>query len=132
MHEQVNLTIRRDRQLGGDDIVFGILIVRSIEAKKIRVGFADLVGVQWAESSVGSGVAEIECELSRLHLNWHRIGRGRSEVDTGPRLCPKHTQSQRLHAYEQEGGDHQSRSATGEALNLVARPGAGALPDAKC
>src|SRR5216684_4772305 len=129
MHEQVDLAVHWDGQFSGYDIVFGILVVRSIEAKEIRVSFTDLVGVKRAEPAIRTGVAEIKCKLSSLDLNRHRIGRGRSEIDAGPRLCAKNAQGQSLRTYQQEGGDHQSHGATGEILNLVAGLGAGEFPD---
>src|SRR5271155_301949 len=102
MHEQVDLAVHRDCHLSGDDVVFGILVVRGVETKKVRVRFTDLVGVKRTEGSVGTGVAKIKCKLPRLDLNRHRIGRGRSEIHTGPRLYAEYTQSQTLRAYEQE------------------------------
>ena len=76
MHEQVDLAVHGNRHLRGYDVVLGILIVRSIEAEEIRVGLADLVGVNWAELSIRAGIAEIKCELSRLHLDGQRFAAG--------------------------------------------------------
>jgi hypothetical protein len=39
-----------------------------------------------AEGSVRTGIAEIEGELSRLHLNRQGVGRRRAEIDVRPRL----------------------------------------------
>ena len=69
MHQQMDLAVHRNGHLSGHDIIFGILIVGGVEAKEVRVGLTDLVGVQRAERSVGAGIAEIKCELSRLHLD---------------------------------------------------------------
>ena len=129
MHQQVDLAVDRNRHLGSDDVVFGILVIGSVETKEVRVGLTDLVRVNWAEGSVGARVAEIECELSSLNLYGQRVGGGRSEIDAGPRLCPEYAQSQTFCAHQQEGGDHQSRSAAGETLDLVGGLGSGKLPD---
>src|SRR5229473_7284427 len=106
VHEQMDLAVHRNSHLSGDDVVFRILVVRSIETKEICVGFADFVGMKRPEGSVRPGIAEIKCELSGLDLNWHRIGRRRSEIDAGPRLGSKHAQSQGFRAYQQKRGDH--------------------------
>src|ERR1700675_793013 len=93
VHEQVNLAVHRNGHLSGYDVVFGILVVCSVEAKEVCIAFTDLVGVQRAKLSIRTGVAEIKCELSSLDLNRDGIGCGRSEIDAGPRLYPKHPQS---------------------------------------
>src|SRR5580693_4546603 len=131
MHEQMDLAVYRDGHLSGDDVVFGILVVGSIEPEEIRVSLTDLVGVNWAEGSVRAGIAEIKCELPRLHLDRQRVGSGRCEIDAGPRLYAEHTQGQTFGTYQQESGYNQSRSSAGETLNFVARLMVGKLPDEK-
>src|ERR1700736_4837913 len=102
MHQQVNLAVHRNGHLSGYDVVFGILVVSRIIPKDVGLGLVDLVGVKWPKVSVRTGIAEIKGKLSRLHLDWHGIGRGRSEIDTRPSLRSEHTQRQHLSAQQQE------------------------------
>src|SRR5580658_1897142 len=106
MHEQVDLAIDGDGHLSGNDVVFGSLVVRGIEPEEICVSLADLVGVNWAEDSVRTGIAEIKGELTGLDLDRQRISSRRGEIDAGPRLYAEHTQSQTFGAYQQESGDN--------------------------
>src|SRR5580693_1920679 len=94
VHQQMNFTIHRDSKFGCDDVVFGILIVSGIESKEILVRLIDLVGVEGTEFSVGTGIAEIESELARLHLDRNRVGGGRREGDVSPSLGPEGSEGQ--------------------------------------
>src|SRR5579862_6556717 len=107
MHKQVNLPVHRNCHLCGYDIVLGILIVSLIETEEIGVGLVDLVGMKGAELSIGAGIAEIECELAGLHLDGHRIGCRRSEIDARPSLGPEYAEGQNFGTDQQESRDNE-------------------------
>src|ERR1700760_3187681 len=93
MHEQMNFFIYRNCHLGGHDVIFRIRIVGGVQAKKVLVGFADLVGMQGAEFSIWTGIAEVKSELPSLNLDRHGVSCWRSEILISPRLDSENSQS---------------------------------------
>src|ERR1700716_3903500 len=99
MHEQMYFPVHGHGHLRGYNIVSGFGIVLRVEAEEVLVTFADVVGVQRAKLSMRARVAEVKGKLSRLHLDWHCIRGGWSEVHAGPGLSSEYAQSQYLRSY---------------------------------
>src|SRR5579864_2325354 len=104
VHQQADFTVNRNRHFGGYDVVFGILVVGSIETIEVRVGLTDLVWVNRAELSIGARIAEIERKLPGLNLNGQGVGAGRGEVDGSPGFYSENSQSENLHAHKNKRG----------------------------
>src|SRR5580658_11121287 len=85
--------------------------------------------MKWAESSIRTGIAKVERELSGLHLNRYRVRRWRSEIDGSPRLDSEHPQSQNFSSHQQKRRPDHSLGAAGKGFDLVSRARAGKLPD---
>src|SRR3984957_15690344 len=118
MHQEMNLTVHRDGEINGNEVIFRVLIVGGIQAKKIGVGLADLLRVDGAKSAIRAGITEIKCKLSRLNLNGNGIGRRRRKVDGAPGLGAEYAQSQNLRADQQESRDDQARRAARERFDF--------------
>src|SRR5258708_25566641 len=65
----MNFAIHRNCQFSGNDVVFRSGIVSRIQAEKVGVGFADLIGMEGSESSIGTGIAEVEGKRSEEHTS---------------------------------------------------------------
>src|ERR1700687_3863256 len=129
MHQELNLTIDRDCEFTGNDVVAGFHIIGRIESKKVLIAFVNLVRMNRAELSIRAGIPEIERKLAGLRLNLHRVRLRRREVHIGPRLLSEYPERQNFRANENEGGDdHQFRPARNVA-DLRTRFALGELPD---
>ena len=82
-----------------------------------------MLGVNGAELSIRAGIAEIEGELSGLHLNRHGVGGGWSEVDVGPGLDAENAQRQNFRSDQQNRGPYQALAPPGKFL--IFSPGLG-------
>src|ERR1700730_450950 len=129
VHEQMNLPVRGDRHLSGYNVIFGVLIVGLIQTKEMRVGLANEIGVKRAELPVGTGVAEIESELSGLDLDRHGVGRRWGEILGSPRFGSKNAEGQNFGAHEKESGYHQPLGAALKSLDLGIFTTPGKYPD---
>ena len=132
MHQELDFPVHRDRQFPTYDVVLGIRIDRRIQAKEVLVCFIDLLGVACAEFSVRPGIAKIKCELARLCLDLHCIGRCRTEVDRGPRILVERTERQNLHPDDYERRDHHGPGAAREPCGASIRLRAGKPPHKAC
>ncbi len=129
MHEQMDFPVHGDGHFRGHDIVFGVRIVLRIEAEKILIALADVVGVNGSELSIRPRIAKVKRKLSSLHLDGQSIRGGWSEIDAGPGLRSEHTECQYLRTYQQESRDNQSHGAAWKVPDLGARFRAGEFPD---
>src|ERR1700676_475132 len=100
VHEEMNLLIYRNGQLGSDDVVPGFHVMLGIEAKQILSGLADHLGMNWTKLSILTRITKIKCKLPGLNLDGHGVGRGWREVHPGPSLGSERAQSQNFHAYQ--------------------------------
>src|SRR5208282_298032 len=69
MHQEMNLSIYWNRELGGDDIVASLHVVRRIQAEIVLISFIDFVGMKRPKLSVRARVPKIKSKLPRLRLN---------------------------------------------------------------
>src|SRR2546425_3368964 len=71
VHEQMNLPIHWNTELGGHNVVLGVGIVVRIKTKYILGRLTNLLRMKRTELSIRTGIAEIESKLSGLNLNGH-------------------------------------------------------------
>src|SRR5579863_9052154 len=105
MHHQVDFAIDRNRKLGGDNVIARFDIVGGIEAEKVLVSFVNLIGMNGAKFSVGTGVTEVESELPRLRLNLQGVGFGGGKVNFRPRFLAQYAEGQDFRSDKDESGD---------------------------
>src|SRR5580765_686572 len=101
MHEQMDFLVHRDSHLGGHDVVFGIRIMFGVETIEILRSLINELGVNGAELSIRTGVAEIESKLSGLDLDGHGVGRRRRQIYVGPGLHSEDSKGQDFSAHKQ-------------------------------
>src|ERR1700694_4438514 len=75
VHHQMNLFVHRDDELAGLDVVARRNVVLRIKSEEIRVALINLLGMDYAELPIGSGISEVKRELPGLNLNGQRIRR---------------------------------------------------------
>src|SRR5271156_6521149 len=83
VQNQFDLPIYRHGESGNYDVVFAGRIV-GIEAQRIAGRSADLLGVDAAELSVRSGIAEIESELIGGSFDFDGVGFGWRKAGIAP------------------------------------------------
>src|ERR1700722_14018801 len=93
VHEEMNLLIYRNGQLGGDDVISRFHVMFRIEAKQILGGLADHLGMNWTELSILTWITKIKCKLPGLNLDGHGVSRGWSKINSGPSLGSERAQS---------------------------------------
>src|SRR5258708_15383910 len=88
----MDLPVHGDGHFRGHDIVFGVRIVLRIEAEKILIALADVVGVNGSELSIRPRIAKVKRKLSSLHLDGQSIRGGGRETEAGPGPPSQHNE----------------------------------------
>src|SRR5579862_7381083 len=128
----MDLLVDRDRHFGGHYVIFGIWVVRLIQAEEILIGLTDLIRMEWAELAIRPRITEIESKLSGLNLDGHGVRRGRAQVLFGPGLDAENSQRQHLCSDHEKPSKHQALGADREVFDLLPDSTIGRLPDKKC
>src|SRR5579872_4661003 len=125
----MDLAIHRHRHFGSNDVILGVGIMVEIEAKEILIRFVDHIRMKRSELPVGTGVAKVEGELSRLDLDGHGVGAGRGEVNIRPSLGAEDAEGEHLAAHQQKSRQYHGLGAAREGLNLFSGTRCGESPD---
>src|SRR5206468_7873091 len=113
-----------NHELAGGDVVASRNIILRIEPEEVRVPLIDLLGMNSTELSVGSGIAEIKCELPGLHLDRQRIRRGRFKVDLAPRLSSHGSERNGFRANQHDRRDDEILRTARKVLQRAILPSA--------
>src|ERR1700680_4445023 len=117
----MDFLVHRDRHFSGNDVVLGICVMVGIETIEILRALIEQLGVNGAEGSVRTRVAEIKRKLPGLNLNWHGVGCRRGEINVSPSLYAEDSEGHNLRAHQKEGGNYQTLGAAGKGLNFRVR-----------
>jgi hypothetical protein len=131
MHQQMDFVVYRNCHFRGHNVVFRVLVVGQIKAKKVRIRLADQRGMERAKLPVRTGIAEVKRKLPGLNLNRHGVSSRGCEIYTRPGPGTKYSKGQDFSAHQKKSRDHQALGAARKFSDLRVLWPVGKLPDKK-